>query len=321
MYAAMTRAGTVWADIWLALRSLAWAVLLPGLFAGYLPWRYFGLANVDLRLSDPLHLAGVVCIGVGVLLLGACIWEFARSGRGTLSPLDPPRELVVRGLYRHVRNPMYLSVTTIVFGEFLLTGSAALLVYWAVWFIAVNIVVIGYEEPTLLRQFGAAYERYQSRVGRWLPRLRRSPLVAVITAAATGSGCSTPFGPNEVLELGAARAQWSARSFADYVFDTEHGCTFCRPDETGPVRITVRGGAISSVALLSTGESISPARWYTIEQMFELIPTFADRDGVDDVAVTYDQTLGHPASISVRYPEDWLDAGDSYTLSAVGPAP
>ena len=168
----MSRPDTVWLDVWLALRSLAWTVLLPGLFAGYIPWRYFGLRDVDLRLPDPLHLAGVVCIAAGVLLLAACIWEFARSGRGTLSPIDPPKELVVRGLYRYVRNPMYLSVTVIVLGEFLLSGTTGLLVYWAVWFIAVNIVVIGYEEPTLRRQFGAAYERYQSQVGRWLPSLR-----------------------------------------------------------------------------------------------------------------------------------------------------
>jgi protein-S-isoprenylcysteine O-methyltransferase Ste14 len=67
---------------------------------------------------------------------------------------------------------MYLSVTTIVLGEFLLTGSRPLLVYWAVWFVAVNLFVIGYEEPTLRRRFGESYERYTREVGRWLPRYR-----------------------------------------------------------------------------------------------------------------------------------------------------
>ena len=95
--------------------------------------------------------------------------EFARSGRGTLSPVDPPRHLVVRGLYRYVRNPMYLSVTAIVLGEVPLTRSSALAIYWAVWFACVNLFVIGYEEPTLRRQFGASYEEYARRVGRWLP--------------------------------------------------------------------------------------------------------------------------------------------------------
>lgn len=157
--------------LWLALRSTVWAALLPGLFAGYVPLRYFGLARVSLTPTNPLHLLGVIAMAVGVVLLLTCIWEFAHSGRGTLSPVDPPRELVVRGLYRYVRNPMYLSVTTIVLGEVLLTGSRPLLIYWAIWFAAVNVFVIGYEEPTLRRQFGESYERYTSEVRRWLPRL------------------------------------------------------------------------------------------------------------------------------------------------------
>lgn len=161
-----------WASISLAVRSIGWALLLPGVVAGYVPWRFFGLGHVRLRLEHPLMLLGLVCLGVGTGLLTACIWEFARSGRGTLAPVDPPRELVVRGLYRYVRNPMYLSVTVIVLGELLLTGSGALLAYWAVWFLAANLFVIGYEEPTLRRRFGVAYERYSHTVGRWLPRCR-----------------------------------------------------------------------------------------------------------------------------------------------------
>jgi protein-S-isoprenylcysteine O-methyltransferase Ste14 len=157
--------------LWLAIRSLFWTVLLPGVVAGYLPWRYFGLRDVQLDLANPVHIVGLLCIAVGAALLITCIWEFARSGRGTLSPVDPPRELVVRGLYRYVRNPMYLSVTLIVLGEFLLTRSRPLLVYWVVWFIAVNLFVIGYEEPTLRERFGVAYDRYREEVGRWIPRL------------------------------------------------------------------------------------------------------------------------------------------------------
>lgn len=167
----MTAHGPRWPAIWLALRSIAWTVLLPGLVAGYLPWRFFGLAHVQLSLRNPVHLLGLLCMGLGAMLLGTCIWEFGRSGRGTLSPVDPPRELVIRGLYRYVRNPMYLSVSLIVLGEFLLTWSRSLLVYWAVWFVVVNVFVIGYEEPTLRRRFGAAYGQYMQQVGRWLPGL------------------------------------------------------------------------------------------------------------------------------------------------------
>jgi len=125
-----------------------------------------------LDTSSPRHWLGLAAIGIGVVLLGTCIWEFARRGRGTLAPVDPPTTLVVQGLYRYVRNPMYLSVTMIVLGEALLTGSRALLAYWAVWFLAVNLFVIGYEEPTLRRRFGAAYDRYRATGGRWVPRRR-----------------------------------------------------------------------------------------------------------------------------------------------------
>jgi protein-S-isoprenylcysteine O-methyltransferase Ste14 len=155
----------------LALRAFFWTLALPGVFGFYLPWTLFDLGSVEIDASNPRHLLGLACIGAGALLLLACIWEFARRGRGTLSPVDPPKHLVVSGLYRFVRNPMYLSVTTIVFGELLLTLSRGLLMYWVIWFVAVNVFVMAYEEPTLREQFGDEYERYTRAVGRWLPRL------------------------------------------------------------------------------------------------------------------------------------------------------
>lgn len=161
------------AGLSLTLRSLLWTVLLPGIYAGWIPWQYFGVSQVRVNPSNPLHIAGLALILGGATLLAACIWEFAHSGRGTLSPVDPPRRLVIRGLYRYVRNPMYLSVTTIVLGEVLLTGSGGLLVYWLTWFVLVNIVVMGYEEPDLRRRFGQSYEDYTRKVGRWIPRLER----------------------------------------------------------------------------------------------------------------------------------------------------
>jgi protein-S-isoprenylcysteine O-methyltransferase Ste14 len=162
-------------DLILAFRSIFWAALLPGVVAGVVPWRFFGLDQVHPDLRRLLQSAGLLCIGAGAALLLTCIWEFARSGRGTLAPVDPPRQLVVRGLYRYVRNPMYLSVTVILLGEALLAGSRALLLYWAAWFFAVNLFVIGYEEPALRRRFGASYEKYARQVRRWLPRLRADP--------------------------------------------------------------------------------------------------------------------------------------------------
>lgn len=158
--------------VWLAARSLLWAVVLPGTVAVFIPWRFLGLGDVRLDLHDPMHIGGGALFATGALLLALCIWEFAATGRGTLAPMDPPRELVVVGLYRYVRNPMYLSVATILVGELLLTRSTGLLIFAAVWFVIMNLFVIGYEEPCLRRRFGASYEAYATRVGRWLPRFR-----------------------------------------------------------------------------------------------------------------------------------------------------
>jgi protein-S-isoprenylcysteine O-methyltransferase Ste14 len=167
----MTTTRSAGAGVWLAARSLLWTVLLPGAIAGYIPWRFFGLDRSRVDISEPRQATALGLIAIGAALLVACIWEFARRGRGTLAPVDPPRELVVQGLYRYVRNPMYLSVTVIVLGEALLTWSRSILLYWAVWFAWVNAFVLLYEEPALRRQFGASYEAYAMRVGRWIPKM------------------------------------------------------------------------------------------------------------------------------------------------------
>ena len=72
----------MWSTLWLGLRSLAWAIAMPGLFAGYVPWRYFGLRDVRVAALGPAQFAGLLLVGVGAALLAACILEFARSGRG-----------------------------------------------------------------------------------------------------------------------------------------------------------------------------------------------------------------------------------------------
>jgi protein-S-isoprenylcysteine O-methyltransferase Ste14 len=107
-------------------------------------------------------------VGAGVLF--RCIWDFAVAGRGTLAPVDPPRHLVVRGLYRYVRNPMYVGVVTILLGEALLFRSLALLCYAGIFLFVVHLFIVVYEEPALRRQFGESYENYCRRVHRWLPR-------------------------------------------------------------------------------------------------------------------------------------------------------
>jgi len=108
----------------------------------------------------------------GTAILLRCIRDFAVVGRGTLSPIDAPRKLVVAGLYRYVRNPMYVGVTMVLVGEVLFFKSLALLEYTVVWFGVVNLFVLFYEEPTLKRRFGESYDRYRRSVGRWIPGRR-----------------------------------------------------------------------------------------------------------------------------------------------------
>lgn len=160
-------------SLWLAVRSAFWVVALPGLVAGYVPWMYLGLRegrHVDAR--SPADLAGVVLLAIGVAIALASIVAFAREGRGTLSPVDPPTTLVVRGLYRYVRNPMYVGVALALIGESLLSASLPLLTYFGAWFLLVNVFVMFHEEPHLRRTFGASYADYVAHVGRWVPRLR-----------------------------------------------------------------------------------------------------------------------------------------------------
>lgn len=103
-----------------------------------------------------------------------CIWDFAWAGHGTPAPFDPPRRLIVRGLYRFVRNPMYLGFGVVFVGEALLFPAITrdmLVIALIVWIVA-TIFVMTYEEPTLRRLFGEDYESYRRNVRRWIPRLR-----------------------------------------------------------------------------------------------------------------------------------------------------
>jgi protein-S-isoprenylcysteine O-methyltransferase Ste14 len=156
------------------LRSIAFALLLPG---SVLLWVPLGLSAGDpARLGlggGPARWLGLplVVLGGGALLW--CIAEFARRGRGTLAPVDPPRFVVRSGLYRVTRNPMYVGVLVTLAGEALLFDSLPLAVWAAVVAVTVHLFVVLYEEPTLRRQFGEPYETYLATVPRWLPRPRR----------------------------------------------------------------------------------------------------------------------------------------------------
>ncbi len=113
----------------------------------------------------------IIVLGCTLVVLWSVL-TFAFIGRGTPAPFDPPRRLVIRGPYRFVRNPIYLSATVALGGAALYYGSLTLLGYAAIFILAAHLFVIWYEEPTLQRTFGQEYTAYCSRVRRWLPSVR-----------------------------------------------------------------------------------------------------------------------------------------------------
>ena len=156
----------------LALSGL-WLVIAPGSAAGLLPWLICRWRFSDsLGDSAILRGLGVALIAVGGAALLECFFRFAWTGFGAPVPIAPTRKLIVTGLYRHLRNPMYFGVITLMLGEALLLGQPSLLVYAAAAWTFFHLFVIGYEEPTLRQQFPDDYARYSRAVPRWIPRLR-----------------------------------------------------------------------------------------------------------------------------------------------------
>lgn len=156
----------------LALRATLAAAALPGTVAFLVPWL---LARSERSAFEPgaLRWVGAPVLALGLAGLLWCITDFARVGRGTLAPVDPPRFVVRAGLYRFVRNPMYLCVLSIIGAESLLYGSGAVATYGLLVALAFHAFVVLYEEPTLQSMFGADYEAYLRSVPRWIPRLPR----------------------------------------------------------------------------------------------------------------------------------------------------
>ncbi|MEX0787690.1 MAG: isoprenylcysteine carboxylmethyltransferase family protein [Anaerolineales bacterium] len=155
----------------IVVRALIFIVLVSGAVGFGIP--YFLLSGAGPGSHIPLG----VFRWVGLLLMAAascaylaCVYDFITAGRGTPAPYDPPRRLVSRRLYRHVRNPMYLSLLALLLGEAIALESRILLAYAAAVAVAVNLFVVLYEEPHLTRRFGATYEAYRRAVPRWIPR-------------------------------------------------------------------------------------------------------------------------------------------------------
>jgi protein-S-isoprenylcysteine O-methyltransferase Ste14 len=156
-----------------AIGSALFMAAGPGVVTGLVPWLL-----TRWRPRRPLpggaaaRTAGAALVGVGGSVITHSFARFAREGLGTPIPVAPPTELVVGGLYRHVRNPMYLALDCLIAGQALLLGRARLVAYAAAVTAAAATFVRLHEEPTLAKTFGDQYERYRRNVPGWVPRLR-----------------------------------------------------------------------------------------------------------------------------------------------------
>jgi protein-S-isoprenylcysteine O-methyltransferase Ste14 len=160
------------------LGSALFFVIAPLGLAGFVPWwvtqwefrpAFFGV--------DLTRILGGTLIIVGAPGVVDSFARFALEGLGTPAPIAPTQKLVVTGLYRYVRNPIYIAVVAVIFGQALLFGDWRLLWYGALLWFFFHIVVVMYEEPTLKQTFGLEYEAFRANVPRWIPRLtpRRVP--------------------------------------------------------------------------------------------------------------------------------------------------
>ena len=153
-----------------AVGTLVFLVVEPGVVAGLVPWLLTGWDSTG--PPWPLQVVGAFLIAAGVLVLLQAFARFVTEGIGTPAPIAPTEHLVVGGLYRYVRNPMYPAVAATIVGQGLLLGRWVLLAYAAAFLVTVASFVHWYEEPTLHDRYGAEYDAYRRAVPGWWPRRR-----------------------------------------------------------------------------------------------------------------------------------------------------
>ena len=147
--------------------------LAPGVVVGLIPWWLTGwrMAN-PMPVWGPLRVLGAVLTFGGALVLVSAFVRFVIEGVGTPAPVAPTRHLVVGGLYRYVRNPMYIAVVTAIVGQGLILGQLGLLLYAVFAGVIMAAFARWFEEPALLERFGEEYAEYRRAVPGWWPRLR-----------------------------------------------------------------------------------------------------------------------------------------------------
>jgi protein-S-isoprenylcysteine O-methyltransferase Ste14 len=151
------------------IKTAIFTVLVPGTVGVWIPYRLLARADRGFWDLGALRYLGLLPLGLGAAIYFWCAWDFAVAGQGTPAPIDPPKDLVARGLYRWTRNPMYVGVLAVVLGQAVLFEAPILAGYAALVFILFHLFVVLYEEPMLSSKFGEAYDRYRASVPRWLP--------------------------------------------------------------------------------------------------------------------------------------------------------
>ena len=150
------------------------SILITSIFTivvvGLVPLGLLHLYPVGFFGSGILRYTGIIAFVIGAVISLACVKDFLFKGRGTPAPFDPPKTLVVEGLYRYVRNPMYLGLFLVILAEALFFSSVPIFAYLLVLIGFCNIFVRLYEEPKLVQKFGRSYEEYCTRVNRWIPK-------------------------------------------------------------------------------------------------------------------------------------------------------
>jgi protein-S-isoprenylcysteine O-methyltransferase Ste14 len=151
------------------VKTLIFTILVPGMVAVAVPYWLLGSGG---RPDSSWWPIGALLIASGAALYLWCAWAFVTAGQGTPAPVDPPQRLVAAGLYRMVRNPMYVGVVLILLGESIVFASLTLLGYALLAWLCCHLFVVLYEEPVLRRKFGRSYKEYCKSVPRWIPRAR-----------------------------------------------------------------------------------------------------------------------------------------------------
>ena len=161
---------STWRRVALFAEAVLFSVIVPGSVAFWLPALVLDQTRFALPASwSAAQWAALIPLALGFAIYLRCVWDFVTRGRGIPAPVDHPKALVVSGLYRYVRNPMYLGVLLFLLGEALFLRYSGLLIYALVWLFIVHLFVRFYEEPNLQRKFGDSYARYRAAVGRWVP--------------------------------------------------------------------------------------------------------------------------------------------------------